>query len=109
MVRGFKQARDGNGSFSVDWSMLEHGHGDAPPARIEFIPFGKGDARVPSIPADETMYCGVGNEHGLTHAVIALRVGSRAVHVAMTAATMRQFANCLLGVADMIDAGKGSR
>ena len=91
-MKNLKTARDRNGAFGVDWSMLETAVGEEPPARIVFIPFEKGDARIPSRPADETMYCGVGSGAALTHSVIALRIGDKAVHVAMSSARLRQFA-----------------
>lgn len=103
MKRGFRKARDRNGDYGVDWSLLQTPAGDEPPSRIEFIPFSQGDARVPSLPADETMYCGVGTGDRLTHAVIALRVDDKAVHAAMSTARLRQFAMCLLQTADLIE------
>ncbi|MES1985493.1 MAG: hypothetical protein V4461_11120 [Pseudomonadota bacterium] len=78
-----------------------------PIARIEFIPFSQGDARVPSLPADETMYCGVGSGGILTHAVVALRIGDKAVHSAMSVGRLRHFARCLMQTADLIEAQKG--
>ena len=108
-MKHLKTARDRNGAYGVDWSMLETAAGEEPPSRIEFIPFEKGDARIPSLPADETMYCGVGSGASLTHAVIALRIDDKAVHVAMSAARLRHFARCLVTTADMIDQSKGSR
>ena len=107
--RKFRNMRDRNGAYGVDWSLLQDAHGDEPPVRIEFIPFAQGDARVPSLPADETMYCGVGSGEALTHAVIALRVGDRAVHSAMSMARLRQFAACLLQTADLIENQKEPR
>ncbi|MGC4252450.1 MAG: hypothetical protein QM605_13570 [Sphingobium sp.] len=109
MVRSFKRARDRNGDYGVDWSLLEEGRGKEPPAQIEFIPFSQGDARVPSLPADETMYCGVGKDAMLTYGVIALRIGDRAVHVAMSTERMRHFAANLARTADLIEAQPGWR
>lgn len=106
-MRGFRNARDGNGAYGVDWSICEEADGPEAPSQIEFIPFAKGDARVPSLPADETMYCGVGQGELLTYAVIALRVGERAVHVAMSPSRLRHFARSLSHTADVIEAQAG--
>lgn len=102
----FKQAEDGRGAYEVDWSMLER-CADEPPRTVEFVPFAAGGERIMSIPADETMCTGVGRGDTLTHAVIALRVGDRAAHQALTAAGMRQLAAALLATATMIDGGGG--
>ncbi len=107
-MNGFKKAKDRNGDYRVNWSLYREAEGSAPPSRIEFIPFDRGDARVPSLPCDEAIYCGVGDETGLTHAVIALRVGDRAVHSAMSVSRLRQFAQSLMETADLIDR-KGTR
>ncbi|SCW77465.1 hypothetical protein SAMN02927924_02800 [Sphingobium faniae] len=108
-MRPFKHARDRNGDYQVDWSLLQETRGDEPPARIEFIPFSQGDARVPSLPADETMYCALGKGAMLTHAVIVLRIGTSAVHVAMSTGRLRHFADCLTKTADLIEAQPGWR
>lgn len=100
----FKKAKDRNGEFAVDWSMFTQGHGDPLPAQIEFIPYSKGDARVCSIPAEEMMYCGLG-EGKLTHAVIAMRIDQWSVHYSLSPALLRQLAGQLLRTADLIDAG----
>ena len=100
----FKTAKDRQGSYEIDWTRLEEG-ADTLPSSIEFIPFHAGDARVMSCPADEVMYCGTGKER-ITHALIALRVGDRAVHHAMPVSLMRQLAANLLKTADMIEAGR---
>lgn len=106
-MRKFREARDRRGAYAVDWTLIEEGAGAEAPCRIEFIPFSQGDARVPSLPADETMYCGIGQGTLLTYAVIALRVGPRAVHVSMSTARLRQFAASLNQTADMIEAQPG--
>lgn len=100
----FRTAKDPRGSYEIDWTQMEEG-ADALPSSIEFIPFHAGDARVMSCPAEEVMYCGTGKDGALTHALIALRVGDRAVHHAMSVVLMRQLDRTLLHTADMIEAG----
>lgn len=107
MVKGFRKARDRRGEYEVDWSIVEEARGDDLPSRIEFIPFSQGDARVPSMPADEAMYCGIGHGSSVTHAVIELCIGDRAVHIAMSPARLRHFAECLIQTADLIEQQRG--
>ncbi|AMK18718.1 hypothetical protein [Sphingobium sp. MI1205] len=99
----FKKAKDRLGDFVIDWSKIEEGV-DVLPSSIEFIPFHNGDARVMSIPAEEVMYCATGKDDRLTHALIALRIGTQSVHHAMSVPLLRQLAENLVRTADLIEA-----
>jgi len=103
-VIDFKKAKDARGSYGVDWSRMQDmdGAGMAP-SRMERIPFSAGDARLVSIPADESIFTGVGRGDRLTHAVFALQIGGHAVHQAFTPSGMRQLADSLVRMADLIE------
>lgn len=101
MGGNLKKARDRNGAYEVDWSMLREAENI--PQQIEFIPFSKGDARVMSVPAQDMMFSGVGKGATLAYGVIALRLGDTSVHHALSSAQMRQFAALMAKAADMID------
>lgn len=105
-MSGYKSAKDRQGAYNVDWSrMQDMAPAHMAPDRIERIPFCQGNARVLSVPAHEAMLAGVGRDERLTHAVFALRVGDGAVHQALSPAGMRQFADRLYAVADLIEGG----
>lgn len=100
-MKGFKEAKDRSGAYAIDWSRFSEAV--TLPGKIEFIPYDKGDARVPSMPADDMITVGAGSGNRLTHALIAQRVAGSSVHSTLNSEQLRRCGRTLLEIADKID------
>lgn len=101
MTPNFKCTRDRRGEYSIDWTKVEDRDGVIATG-IQFVPFSAGDARVMSVPAEESMFMATGRRE-LEYGLIALRVGDNAVHLALSPAGMRDVAASLIRIADLIE------
>jgi len=100
----FSMAKDRNGSYGIDWSQLNN-NGLSLAGNIEFIPFSRGDARTMSLPTEESMLTGVGDQRSgkLTYAIFAFRIGDMALHLTLPPSGLRQLAERFTALADLIE------
>lgn len=96
--------KDRRGEFTVDQSHMRDVTG-AISASVEFLPFDPGDARIMSVPAHDFFVTAAGRDGSVDRGILAMRVGSTAVHHQFDVAGLRMLSETLLQMARVIEAG----
>lgn len=96
-----KPATDRHGDYRVNSNQNVEVDGVVP-RTVTFIPFGDGQSRVMSMPAEEMMVLAMGADR-LQFGAIAIRIGDSAVHQMLSPAELRAVAQAVNRMADLIE------